>query len=31
MQAAAPKGVTYTNFGPGMSTGHTVCVKSNPE
>jgi diaminopimelate dehydrogenase len=28
MQAAAPKGVTYTNFGPGMSMGHTVCVKS---
>lgn len=30
MQAAAPKGVTYTNFGPGMSMGHTVCVKSKP-
>lgn len=28
MQAAAPKGLTYTNFGPGMSMGHTVCVKS---
>ena len=28
MQAAAPKGVTYTNFGPGMSMGHSVCVKS---
>lgn len=28
MEAAAPKGVTYTNFGPGMSMGHTVCVKS---
>jgi diaminopimelate dehydrogenase len=28
MQAAAPKGVTYTNFGPGMSMGHTVAVKS---
>ncbi len=28
MQAAAPKGITYTNFGPGMSMGHTVCVKS---
>ncbi len=27
MQAAAPKGVTYTNFGPGMSMGHTVAVK----
>ena len=30
MEAAAPKGVTYTNFGPGMSMGHTVCVKSKP-
>lgn len=28
MQAAAPQGITYTNFGPGMSMGHTVCVKS---
>lgn len=28
LQAAAPKGITYTNFGPGMSMGHTVCVKS---
>ncbi len=28
--AAAPKGITYTNFGPGMSMGHTVCVKSKP-
>ncbi|MDE5895014.1 MAG: diaminopimelate dehydrogenase [Muribaculum intestinale] len=28
MQAAAPKGITYTNFGPGMSMGHTVAVKS---
>ena len=28
MQAAAPKGVTYTNFGPGMSMGHTVAVKA---
>ena len=26
--AAAPKGITYTNFGPGMSMGHTVAVKS---
>ncbi|MBE6304888.1 MAG: diaminopimelate dehydrogenase [Bacteroidales bacterium] len=26
--AAAPKGVTYTNFGPGMSMGHSVCVRS---
>lgn len=30
MQAVAPKGVTYTNFGPGMSMGHTVAVKSKP-
>ena len=29
--AAAPKGITYTNFGPGMGMGHTVCVKSKPE
>lgn len=28
MEAAAPKGLTFTNFGPGMSMGHTVCVKS---
>jgi diaminopimelate dehydrogenase len=28
MQAMAPKGVTYTNFGPGMSMGHTVAVKA---
>lgn len=28
MQAAAPKGITYTNFGPGMSMGHTVAVKA---
>ena len=30
LQAAAPKGITYTNFAPGMSMGHTVCVKSKP-
>ena len=30
LQAAAPKGLTYTNFGPGMSMGHTICVKSKP-
>ncbi len=30
MEAAAPKGLTHTNFGPGMSMGHTVCVKSKP-
>ncbi|MBO4499780.1 MAG: diaminopimelate dehydrogenase [Bacteroidaceae bacterium] len=28
MQAMSPKGVSYTNFGPGMSMGHTVAVKS---
>lgn len=27
MQACAPKGLTYTNFGPGMSMGHTVAAK----
>ena len=28
MEACAPKGSTYTNFGPGMSMGHTVAVKA---
>ena len=28
MKAMAPKGITYTNFGPGMSMGHTVAAKS---
>ena len=28
MQAMAPKGISYTNFGPGMSMGHTVAVKA---
>jgi len=28
--AMAPRGVTYTNFGPGMSMGHSVCAKSKP-
>lgn len=28
MLTCAPKGVTYTNFGPGMSMGHTVAVKA---
>lgn len=28
LEAAAPKGITYTNFGPGMSMGHTVAVKA---
>ena len=27
MEAMVPKGVTYTNFGPGMSMGHTVVVR----
>ena len=26
--ALTPKGITYTNFGPGMSMGHTVAVKA---
>lgn len=26
-EAMIPKGITYTNFGPGMSMGHTVAVK----
>ncbi len=28
LEAAAPKGITYTNFGPGMSMGHSVCARS---
>ena len=28
MQSLAPKGISYTNFGPGMSMGHTVAVKA---
>lgn len=28
MESLAPKGITYTNFGPGRSMGHSVCVKS---
>ena len=28
LEALAPKGLTYTNFGPGMSMGHTVAVKA---
>jgi len=27
-QAMAPKGITYTNHGPGMSLGHTVAAKA---
>ena len=28
MQSLTPKGLSYTNFGPGMSMGHSVCVRS---
>ena len=28
MESLAPKGISYTNFGPGMSMGHSVCVRS---
>ena len=28
MQSLAPQGISYTNFGPGMSMGHTVAVKA---
>ena len=28
MQSLAPKGLSYTNFGPGISMGHSVCVRS---
>lgn len=30
MRFCAPKGITYTDFGPGMSMGHTVAVKAVP-
>ncbi len=30
LEVAAPKGITYTNFGPGMSMGHTVAAKAVP-
>ena len=30
LQALAPKGLTYTNFGPGRSMGHTVAAKAIP-
>ncbi|HEY8362033.1 MAG TPA: diaminopimelate dehydrogenase [Tissierellaceae bacterium] len=30
MEIIAPKGITNVNFGPGMSMGHTVAVKSIP-
>ena len=29
-QLMAPQGITYTNFGPGMSMGHTTAVKAIP-
>lgn len=29
-EAMAPKGITYTNFGPGMSMGHSVAVRAIP-
>jgi diaminopimelate dehydrogenase len=28
METIAPRGITYTNFGPGMSMGHTVAIKA---
>lgn len=28
LQAIVPKGITYTDFGPGMSMGHTVAAKA---
>ncbi len=28
MESLAPKGLSYTNFGPGRSMGHSVCVRS---
>lgn len=28
MEAMAPKGLTYTNFGPGMSMGHSVAARA---
>lgn len=28
LEAMAPKGITHTNFGPGMSMGHSVAVKA---
>lgn len=30
LEFMAPRGITYTNFGPGMSMGHTVAVKAIP-
>lgn len=28
MESMAPRGLTYTNFGPGRSMGHSVCARS---
>ncbi len=28
LEACAPRGITYTNFGPGMSMGHSVAVRA---
>lgn len=30
MEVMAPRGITYTNFGPGMSMGHSVAVRAIP-
>lgn len=30
VEALAPKGITFTNFGPGMSMGHSVAAKAVP-
>ncbi len=30
LEVVAPQGITYTNFGPGMSMGHTVAAKAVP-
>ncbi|MGI6149745.1 MAG: diaminopimelate dehydrogenase [Firmicutes bacterium] len=30
LELMAPQGITYTNFGPGMSMGHSVAVKAIP-
>lgn len=30
LEACAPKGITYTNFGPGMSMGHSVAIRAIP-
>lgn len=30
MEVMAPRGLTFTNFGPGMSMGHSVAVKALP-